>query len=95
MNLVAYWMKNAKDKHGSIAAGVRHLNMVCDMKLQTSTIYRMRDGHLGVNACLQSHMVNDVLLTALDEAGIDSMGITTPDFVELIRKLSLPMRVKK
>jgi hypothetical protein len=91
MNLVEAWMLRAKEKHGSITEATKFLNMCCGIKLQPGSIYSMRDGKRVVPASVQQHMMNDCLLTNLENAGFNwSEG----NFEMLRDSLSLPRRIK-
>ena len=91
MNLVEDWMVRAKEKYGSITEATKFLNMCCGIRLQAGSIYAMRDGKRPVSPCVQQLMINDTLLTSLENAGFNwSEG----NFEMLRDSLSLPYRRK-
>lgn len=90
-NIAAAWIDRAKEKYESVAEGVRHMNLVCNQKMQTSSVYAMRSGQKNIPDCVYFHMLNDVLLTEMENAGF---SIRKGDFEQLRDRLAPPQRCK-
>lgn len=93
MNIVSMWIERAKEKYGSVQGGVDRFNTICGGKVQVRHIYEMNQGKRSVSECVHSLMLNDILLTALEQAGIEQIP-TTRQFMKLSEMLALPVRMK-
>ena len=93
-NIITEWKKHSKEKHGSIAEGVRRLNMICNMSIQQGGIDLMEKGKRNIPVCVQRLMIGDILIEALEAAGIKAAeSIPTVNFLKLTEKLSPPARI--
>lgn len=90
-NIAAAWIELAKNEYDSVSAGVRHMNLVCNQKMQPSSVYAMRSGKKNVPDCVYRYMLNDVLLIEMEKAGFKT---TKGDFKLLRDRLSPPERIK-
>ena len=96
-NIISNWKKQAKIKYGSITEGVKRLNMICSMKIRVPDISSMERGERNIPACVHNLMLNDVLITVLEDAGYkNEVGAESmTDFIGLVDSLSPPRRVNK
>jgi hypothetical protein len=96
MNLVSSWKKRSKDKYGTITKGVDRLNMICGTEIRLQDISTMQSGKRNIPACINKLMLIDVLLTALEDAGMENavFELSSDDYMELIDKISPPERKK-
>lgn len=91
-NLVSNWIEIASDKYGSLSAGVKFANMVCNLKMQPGTPHDMKQGKKNVPNDFQGIMVSDSLWTLMEKAGYD---VKQGDYDKLLESLTLPRRIKK
>jgi len=91
-NMISAWMELAPKKYGSISAGVKFINMITGSKLCSSNIYDMRIGKRNVPPSISRLIMNEILLTELENAKVETGGV---DFGRLRDRLCVPERVEK
>lgn len=90
-NLITAWKELAKESHGSIAEGVRHLNNVCGTKVAPTCINEMAKGNKAVPASINRFMLSEVLPAKFKAAKFKMNNI---DFGNLLHDISIPERKK-
>lgn len=88
-NLITSWKELAKEKYGSIAEGVRHLNTVCGAKVTPSCINQMSKGEKAVPASINRFMVHDVVPDKFKKAKFKMSDL---DFGIFLNDISIPER---
>lgn len=91
-NLITVWKEFAKENHGSIAEGIRHLNIVCCTKIRPSGLNEMAQGKKAVPASVNRFMLSEVLPAEFKKADFKMNNI---DFGNLLSNISIPVRIKK
>ena len=92
MNILESYEKRAKQKYGTLAEGIRFINTVCGTSISWGHYYDMKRGMRNVPASVQRLLINEVLLSELENAGFD---MAQGNFEMLRDSLSLPQRVNK
>lgn len=88
-NLASKWKEVASDKYGTIIAGIKVMNRICNKRHTGSCINEMIAGKRNVSPKVQAFMTNDVLPILLKEAKI----VTSEEQYEiLLYGLLLPTR---
>jgi len=88
-NLITAWKDLAKEIHGSIAEGVRHLNIVCGTKVTPTCINEMAKGKKAVPASINRFMLSEVLPAKFKSAKFKMSNI---NFGLLLNDISIPER---
>jgi len=90
-NLITAWKELAKEKYGSTAEGIRHLNIVCCTKTTPSGINEMAQGKKAVPASVNRFMLSEVLSNEFKTAKFKMNNI---DYGILLNNISIPERLK-
>ena len=94
-NLVTEWKKHSKQKHGSIAEGVRQLNITCGTSIQQGGIDLMEQGRRNIPVCVHKEMLSRILISVLESYGLSKSfsKILGKFLTDIISRLSPPARV--
>ena len=94
-NLVTEWKKHSKQKHGSIAEGVRQLNITCGTSIQQGGIDLMEQGRRNIPVCVHKEMLSRVFISVLESYGLSKrLSKTLGKFLsDIVARLSPPDRV--
>ena len=87
MNLPDTWKKHAKIRYGTVASGIKSINVECDMRHTNSCINEMIVGKRNISACVHNKMLADVIVDALD-----GFEFKNGDVLDLYKKFRLPSR---
>ena len=90
-NLIISWKELAKEKHGSINEGVRHLNNVCGTKVTSSCINSMSKGEKNVPASANRYMLFVVVSDKFKKANFRMNDLEVGVF---LNDISIPERIK-
>lgn len=90
-NLITSWKVLAQENHGSVAEGVRHLNIICGTKVTPSCINEMAKGNKAVPASINRHMVLEVVPDKFKKANFKMNDLYFSDF---LNEISIPERTK-
>ncbi len=88
-NLIVSWKELAKPKYGSIAEGVRHLNIACCAKITPSCINSMADGKKNIPNCINRFMIFEIAPSEYNK--VESGEIDIGEFME---RITIPARIK-
>ena len=88
-NLIISWKGLAQEQYGSIAEGVRHLNIVCGTKITPTCINEMSKGKKSVPASINRQMLQEVFFSELKKEGFKIKDISS-----LLENISIPGRVR-
>jgi len=88
-NYASSWIEFAKAEYGSVQKGVDKMNLVCNTKLQTSSVYSMANEKRNIPDCVEYHMLHDIL-----PAELKSAGFKAGDIKKLLSRIAPPRRCK-
>jgi len=88
-NLITTWKDLTTETRGSVAEGVRHLNIVCGTKVTPTCINEMAKGKKAVPASINRFMLSEVLPAKFKSAKFKMSNI---NFGLLLNDISIPER---